>query len=214
MNKYLKALIWILIVAAVAIAIGWFFFYAETVPDHSMAPTMWGGDRILVLKRGKLNKGDVAVCEHPEFPDQLIMGRIVGMSGDAIEITRGQLHVNGNIMHEEIEGPFLYMDRKSSTEAFEFKLTRKMQIVHGIIAYLLYDENPVLKDAPKTVVQSGYYLLADNRAGGMDSRTYGEVHESLCHGRAFFIYQTVKGIGDADEIRRAFTFVNNPPHKK
>jgi signal peptidase I len=212
MNKYAKAALWVLIVLAVAVVLGWFFFYAETVPDHAMAPTMWAGDKVLVLKRGKLHRGDVAVCEHPDFPDQTILGRIVGMSGDSVSIVRGQLHLNGNILHEETEGPFVYMDRTSSTEAFETRLTKKMQIIGGTISYLLYDEMPVLKDMPKTVVESGYFLLADNRAGGIDSRSFGEVHESLCRGRAFFIYKAVKGIGDADNTRRALTFINNPPH--
>lgn len=212
MNKYAKAGLWVVIVLAVSVVIGWFFFTTETVPDQAMAPTMWSGDEILVLKRGKLHRGDVAVCEHPDFPDETVMGRIVALAGDSISIVRGQLHVNGNILHEEVEGPFVYMDRVSSTEAFETRLTKKMQIIGGTISYLLYDEIPILRDIPKTVVQSGYYLLADNRAGGIDSRVYGEVHESLCRGRAFFIYKAVKGIGDADNRRRALTFVNNPPH--
>jgi signal peptidase I len=212
MNKYLKAAIWVAIVIAVALALGWFFFEPETVPDHSMAPTMWSGDKVLVLKRGKVHRGDVVVCEHPDYPGQTIMGRILGLPGDSVSVRRGQLNLNGSILHEESDGPFVRMDRTSSTEAFEFVHEKKMQIIGGTISYLLYDEGQVMADTAQTVVQSGYYLLADNRAGGIDSRVYGEVHESLCRGRAFFIYKAVKGLGDADDRRRTFTFVNNPPH--
>jgi len=212
MDRYVKAAIWTAAVLAVAAAVGWFFFDPDVVMDQSMAPTMWAGDRILVLKRGRVDRGDVVVCDHPEFPGQTIMGRVVGLPGDAIEIFRGQLSLNGNVVYEESEGPFLYMDRTSSTEAFEFRLRLKTHIFGGTFAYLLYDEKAGLSDVPKTVVESGYYLLADNRAGGLDSRAYGEVHESLCRGRAFFIYKAVKGLGDADNRRRTFTFVNYPIH--
>ncbi len=208
MNSYLKAAIWIVIVLAVAVGIGWFFFEPAEVPDQAMAPTVWAGDEVLVLRRGKIERGDVAVCEHPEFPGQVVMGRVFALPGDTIEISRGVVRVNDDEIFEEADGPFLYMDRTSSEEAFEFQLTKKKQIVGGIIAYLLYDKQPRLGNVAKTKVESGFYLLADNRAGGLDSRTYGEVHESLCRGRAFFVYKAEKGLGDADNERRLFTFIN------
>jgi signal peptidase I len=212
MNPYLKAAIWVVVVVGAAVGLGALFFDTATVPDQSMAPTMWAGDRVLVLKRGSVHRGDVVICEHPEFPDETIVGRVIGLPGDAVQISRGQLLLNGDVLHEEVEGPFVYMDRTSSEEAFEFVFTKKMQIIGGTISYLLFEKDSEVPDLPKTVVQSGYWVLGDNRAGGLDSRTFGEVHESLCSGRAFFIYSAVKGLGDADTARRAFTFVNNPPH--
>ena len=208
MNSYLKAAIWILIVAGAAAGLGWFFFDIAEVPDQAMAPTVWAGDKVLVLKRGKIERGDVAVCEHPEFPGQVIMGRVFGLPGDTIEIVRGNLSINDDVIYEEAEGPFLYMDRTSSEQAFEFELLKKKQIVGGIIAYLLYDKKPRMADMARTTVDTGFYLIADNRAGGLDSRSYGEVHESLCQGRAFFVYKAVKGLGDADKERRLFTFIS------
>jgi signal peptidase I len=209
MNKYLKLIVWVIGVGAVAAGIGWFFFGTETVPDNSMAPTLWAGDKVLVLERGEIDRGDIAVCEHPDFPGEVVMGRVVGMPGDTVSIQRSQLSINGEIMHEEAEGPFVYWDRRSSAEAFELTLLKKKVIIGGTIAYLLYDREPRMGNFPKTTIEDGYFLLGDNRVHGaaIDSRDYGEVHESLCRGKAFFVYSAVKGIGDADEERRQFTFL-------
>lgn len=209
MDKYLKIVLWVIIILVVAGVLGWFFFDTAEVPDYSMAPTLWKGDKILVLKRGSLKRGDIAVCEHPEFPGEMVMGRVVGITDDVIEIKRSQLRVNGEIIHEEVEGPFTYWDRESATEAFEMEFMKKKAIIGGSQVYMLYDKKPLMPDVPKYVVEDGFYLVGDNRVhqGAVDSRMFGEVHESLCLGKGFFVYKAVKGLGDADLERRIFTFL-------
>ncbi len=209
MDRYLKAALWVVIVLIVALAVGWVFFEVETVPDNSMAPTLWMGDRILLLKRGELKRGDIGVCEHPEFPGQVVMGRVIGVPGDTVEIARNQLRVNGEIIHEEAEGPFIYWDRESSTQAFELKFLKKKAMIGGSQAYMLYDEQPLMSPVPSQAITDGYYLVGDNRVhrAAIDSRTYGPVHESLCRGKGFFVFSATKGIGDADLTRRSFTFL-------
>jgi hypothetical protein len=60
-------------------------------------------------------------------------------------------------------------------------------------------------EMPATHVASGYFLLSDNRRHGSDSRTYGEVHPSLCKGKALLLLFPGPGHGMKAPSERRLT---------
>ncbi len=98
----------ILLAAAVAIALILRTFVIEPryVPTPSMVPTIMVDDRLYVEKLtprfGSLHRGMIITFLAPEQTgrDDHLVKRLIGMGGDVISITEGQLYVNGRAVSE------------------------------------------------------------------------------------------------------------------
>lgn len=95
------------IVAAVAIAliIKTFIFNTTYVLGNSMYPTLHEQDRLFALKvplyfHGP-ERGDVIVLEAPDSPGKDYIKRVVGISGDKIEIREGKVYLNDVLLVED-----------------------------------------------------------------------------------------------------------------
>lgn len=69
------------------------------ISSSSMTPTLAPGDHVLVAKTsyllGEPERGDVAALQNPEGTGGVLIKRVAGVSGDAVEIRDGVLYVNG-----------------------------------------------------------------------------------------------------------------------
>jgi len=114
----------IVIAFALAILIKTFFVQAFYIPSESMEPTLFPGDRVIVLKPGGFDRQDVVVFENPNLPeedhgwpsrlidwlsdglgfagaqDEHLIKRVIGMPGDTIEISQNHVVVNGSDLRE------------------------------------------------------------------------------------------------------------------
>ncbi|MYE54313.1 MAG: signal peptidase I [Chloroflexi bacterium] len=45
-------------------------------------------------------RGDIAIMTHPDDPSRDIIKRVIGLTGDVIEIEQGQVVRNGEMLHE------------------------------------------------------------------------------------------------------------------
>ncbi len=89
-----------LIVGAVfLIVLHSFVVQISVVRGHSMEPSLWDGDRLLVdrLSYSIMDVGrfDMVVLRYPVDPSVDFVKRIVGLPGDRIRIRRGLIMVNG-----------------------------------------------------------------------------------------------------------------------
>lgn len=94
-----------------ALALGFHTFVAEVryIPSKSMQPTLTVGDRFIVEKLSydlhTPSQGDIIVFKAPPalveqtLKDDLIK-RVIGIPGDVIEISDGQVWVNGQALSE------------------------------------------------------------------------------------------------------------------
>ena len=75
------------------------FFNLSVVRGSSMAPGIQDGDRILVepwsYLIGPIQRGDVIVLRYPLDPEIDYIKRVIGLPGDRITLTRGEVWVNG-----------------------------------------------------------------------------------------------------------------------
>ncbi len=91
---------------------------AFIIPSESMEQTLQINDRVLVNKTsylfGSVNRGDVIVFERAENdPSETrdLIKRAMGLPGDVIAASEGQLYINGNLVDE----PYLQAGELTST---------------------------------------------------------------------------------------------------
>jgi len=73
------------------------------VQGFSMEPNIHDGQRIIISKASfwfsNPQRGDVVVFHSPEM-DTAIIHRVVGLPGESIKITQGELYINGEKLEE------------------------------------------------------------------------------------------------------------------
>jgi signal peptidase I len=74
------------------------------VDGYSMEPTLFNGEFVIVnklaYKLGNPQHGDVIVFHYPRDPEQEYIKRIIGLPGDEVTITNGQVFINGMAFSE------------------------------------------------------------------------------------------------------------------
>lgn len=74
------------------------------IESISMEPTLYRGEFVLINKiavfGGDFRRGDVIVFRYPPDPDVQYIKRIIGLPGDQVLITGGQVYINGNLLSE------------------------------------------------------------------------------------------------------------------
>jgi len=171
---------WVLhIVIAVVIGFLIVTFIAQrtVVFKHSMEPTLYEGDNLLVEKIsprfGKLQVGDVVVIKGatPAFAEEgkEIIKRIIAVEGDKVELKDGKVYVNGFVKKEDyIKGN-----------------------------YTPPGTNP---EYNSLTVPKGYvYVLGDNRTNSTDSRVIGPVEVKKIQGKAMFRFYPFNKIGKLEK---------------
>lgn len=115
------------IVLTIAMSIGFliskYLFFMINVPTGSMIPTINIEDRIYVKRVfnfDKLKRGDIIVFLSSEDPkdnkEKPFVKRLIGLPGDVIEIKKGEVYVNGNLLKED------YVVRKDNEYSGSFKV--------------------------------------------------------------------------------------------
>jgi signal peptidase I len=86
-----------------------FVAQAFRVQGTSMLPLLEDGERIIVNKFiyrfHPIERGDVVVFWYPKDPSVSFIKRVVGLSGDTVEIRNGVLYVNGQMVREGYLSP-------------------------------------------------------------------------------------------------------------
>jgi len=74
------------------------------VDGHSMEPTLYTGELIIVnklaYKFGSIKTGDVIVFHPPNSPTEEYIKRVIGLPGDHVVIEDGKVMVNGQALEE------------------------------------------------------------------------------------------------------------------
>ena len=192
MDKYLKFLWWTGgTLIALALVGRLLLFDVYTVPDTgwlaaSVAPTLGGGDTVLVLTRGEPSFGDLVRCPDPE-KDGYVIGRIVGTEGDQIEVKGRSLRVNGTRYDadEACAEPRRSVRHPDTDSPVELRCSRAG--LGGGWHFLVTSERySPSNDASERVAEGRVFLLSDNRDLHDDSRDFGAVPLAGCEGPIFF----------------------------
>lgn len=175
-REYAEAII---IALVLALFIRTFVVQAFKIPSGSMIPTLLIGDHILVNKFSYGIKNpftgeawvplntperlDVVVFKYPENPAQDFIKRVIGVSGDRIEIKNKKVFVNGS----------------------EIQVKNAVNLDPNIYSGSI---PPRDNYGPVTVPPNSLFVMGDNRDNSHDSRFWGFVDLKAVKGKAFMLY--------------------------
>jgi signal peptidase I len=179
---------------AVALGIHSFLFQPFWIPSGSMVPSLLVGDYLVVNKfaygysswslpfappllSGRVlqsplghapRRGDVVVFVPPGDPGQIFVKRLVGLPGDTLQMTGGQLYINGKQVPREELGSYLDDSGGMPVAAEKFAETLPGGRIHAILK--VTDEG-FANNTPLYRVPAGdYFFMGDNRDNSEDSR--------------------------------------------
>jgi len=151
----------VVISLAIIVPIRYFLIQPFYVRGASMEPTFHDNEYLIINEIGyRLSapeRGDIVVIKSKINPREYLIKRIVGLPGEKIEITNGQITIHktnqdaGVVIHEE------YLAKGTATSG------------NNII----------------TLKGDEYYVLGDNRPSSLDSRSFGAVSRNEIVGRAW-----------------------------
>ena len=100
----------IVLVVVLAFVFSRGFCRTATVQDGSMAPTLSSGQKVLINSAGYIlgtpERGDIVAFRISEGGNILIK-RVVGVPGDTVQISGGQILINGEIYMEKKDFPLM-----------------------------------------------------------------------------------------------------------
>ncbi len=140
-------------------------FEGVWIPSTSMAPALLLGDYILIDKAAHWRaRGDLVVFTDPSDANEILVKRIVGLSGEEIVV----------------QGHDVYINCEPPADG-----CRPMAEPYADFT----DEVRAAKDVGPLQIPSGaVFVMADNRNAGEDSRHWGPVSQTQIIGRPVWIY--------------------------
>lgn len=158
----------LVIAGAIFVVIYAFLFRPYQVSGHSMDPTFDNGEYVLTnliaLRIGELNRGDIIVFNAPPDKEKDYIKRIIGLPGDRIKISNGDIYLNGERLDQST---FLPPGVRTNGGAF-------------------------LGEGDEVIVpEDQYFTMGDNRDFSSDSREWGFVPKSAIIGKSFVVYWPV-----------------------
>jgi signal peptidase I len=162
----------LILAAAAFVVVYMFLFRPFEVKGDSMFPNLHDSEylvtNVIGQKIGDPVLGDIIVFKAPNEPDKDFIKRVIGIAGDSVSISDGQVYVNGELLDESA---YLSSDVKTYGGSF-------------------------LREGESVTVPEGYFfVLGDNRSYSSDSREWGFVPKRNIVGSSFFIYWPVNSAG-------------------
>lgn len=135
------------------------------VPPDSMEPTIYKGERVLVMSEAYKNsapsRGDVIIYRNPREPAKICIHRIVGLPGELVELKDHRIIIN----------------QVKLTEAWATKIRHYNG---GKLA--MVGMKPIL------IPPDAYFVLGDNSARSQDSRHWGCLDKKYILGKVTKVY--------------------------
>ncbi len=206
-----------LLAIAIALFIRSVFFEPFNIPSGSMKPTLLVGDYLFVNKPAygysrysfpfgiapierriwskEPKRGDVIVFALPSNTGIDFIKRIVALPGETVQVVRGRLYINGQMIEREFVGDVeVTNDDGSVQNTKEYIETLPGGALHHI--YEDSDRGPLDNTDIYTVPNNHYFVMGDNRDNSQDSRVasaVGPVPFENIVGRADFLFFSTNG---------------------
>lgn len=165
--------------------------------EASVAPTLAGGDWVILWRMWKPKFGDLVLCPEPEAEGRVVIGRLVGTANDRVQIQNNHLRINGRPMHDESacsEPTFTVVDPVTRDEVEQScdteDLSGRPHLRGNAPASRQVEPVTLTADAGQGL------LISDNRQFPYDSRDFGPVPLASCKESIVFRLISAKGFAD------------------
>jgi signal peptidase I len=222
----------------IALVVRTLLFQPFNIPSGSMIPTLLIGDYLFVSKyaygyshyslpgfldlapsvipgrlfAGKPKRGDIVVFRPPGDADEDFIKRVIGLPGDKVQMIKGRLYINGEMVPREDAPPFEMADPygKPSKVAHYLETLPDSSGAPGGVRHDIIqrdgDEGALANTNVFTVPPDHFFMMGDNRDNSSDSRVVGGVVgyvplENLI-GRAEIIFFSIEEGASAWQIWR------------
>ncbi|MEA3249708.1 MAG: signal peptidase I [Patescibacteria group bacterium] len=152
----------VIISLAIILPIRYFLIQPFYVKGASMEPNFYDHEYLIIdeisYRLGEPERGDIVVFRYPGDPRQFFIKRIIGLPGERVVVSGGQVTLYSQ---ENPEGTLLEEG-----------------------GYLNTSFTPGDKDVELEDEQ--YFLMGDNRTASMDSRSFGPVPRNFIVGKVWF----------------------------
>lgn len=193
-----KAIAWFIAPLLIAMTLRWALFEPYVIPSGSMIPTLLVHDHILVNKwayglrlpfsenwlvRWKNpQKGEIVVFKYPVDKETFFVKRIVATGGDVIEVKRGTLIINNQVIDRVESAPVPTVEDFEDFNYYLENLNSK--------SFISRSSKDLSSDefGPETVPAGHFFVVGDNRDQSSDSRVWGFVPEENLMGKASLIW--------------------------
>jgi len=169
---------------------------AYRVPSSTMTPSIQEGDHILIWKAPYLlnaatpERGQIILISAPDAPEHRYLRRLVGLPGDRIALTNGELWLNGERLR---------VDSLPSTVSLAC-ITEKL----APWTYQACRQAPELSDLPEiTVPPEQVFTMSDLRTQMADTpRSTGLIPRQAIQGTAQWIWLSIDPQSDGSAFSR------------
>lgn len=165
--------------------------------EASVAPTLRGGDLVLLWRLTPPALGALALCPEPKYPDRVTVGRLVGEVRNQVVVEGSKLTVGGRVAATEgdcTESVFTVEPPQGGAEV-------ELSCTNEVVSAVTHQRGNVPQNAEvqKLEVEIGsgqVALVSDNRRYPYDSRDFGPVVRDTCKETVFFRVFGEKGFFD------------------
>jgi signal peptidase I len=153
----------------------------------STSPSVRAGDLILLWRLTKPGFGDLVLCPEPKRPDRVVIGRLVGESRDELEVSGGDIVINGKRQIVESNCVAKTFTEHDPETRIQVEQQCDLEDLNG--EHLRGEIPPTAvrpADVKTTVPEGTVWLVSDNRLYPYDSRDFGPVPRETCRELVFF----------------------------
>ncbi|MDD3931486.1 MAG: signal peptidase I [Clostridiaceae bacterium] len=164
---------YILIAILIGLLLVVFVIQRNSVIGHSMVPTLFPDDQLIVEKVsrwfGGIQHGDIITIRASELPAHdegpNIIKRVIGLPGDTVEIQSDGVYLNDALLYEP------YLEPGTNTRVRNLNYERV------------------------TLGENEYFVMGDNRDVSLDSRSFGPVPYKSIIGEVLMRFYPFESIG-------------------
>lgn len=164
----------------------------RTVTDDSMAWSLQPGDRVWIVP-DRVRRADVVLVTDPLDPSRRVLRRAIAAEGQKVKVDAQGVRINGKRIRQTEMG-----EHERYRVIKEVIWSRPPARPNPYLPLIVDQPSGWKMDEAVEVPEGHWYLLADNRDVGLDSRWWGPVPESEIHGVVRF------RVGEADTWREAW----------
>ena len=165
--------------------------------EASVAPSLKGGDWVILWRMTPPALGSLVLCPEPKHPERVVIGRMVGEERQRVKVDGTRVYVNDRAQPSEGDCADDRFKVVPPAGGAEVEQRCSMEVVGGMIHPR--GEAEATAELPIYEVQlhgGQVALVSDNRRYPYDSRDYGVVERDTCTETVIFRLWGSKGFFD------------------